>query len=449
MKKSILMIDDDRDVSRVMHEWFSRKGWSVSVASDGLHGLQEYQANPPDVVLLDVTMPGISGLDVLQVLLERHDDATVVMLTGHGDVDTAVMAMRAGAENFLTKPLDLEHLTAAVDRAYEKSELKRRARHLAHHQTSDTRLDTLERSPAMREVLQQVTMLAPGSAAILILGETGVGKGWLAQLIHSLSRRSAAPFVSSNCAGMTAASLDRELFGQDEREPTAAKHDTEGLFEIADGGTLFLDEVGDLAPELQPKLLTVLETGRFRRPGGTAEREVDVRVITATHRDLSAAIETGRFRQDLFYRLAVLPIRLPSLRERGPEEVAALAGDLVADLTRKMGRGPISMSVEALRILSEYHWPGNVRELRNILERAILLAGDAPTLLPRHLPAELRPRRGGKRASLDADLSLKSVERRHIQQVLREVGGNRVRAARELGIPRSTLYKKLGQYGLG
>jgi DNA-binding NtrC family response regulator len=448
MKKSILLIDDDRDVAKVMREWFLRNGWVVSVAADGLQGLQEYQARRPDVVLLDIGMPGISGLDVLHVILERHEDATVVMLTGNADVDMAVSAMRAGAENFLTKPLDLEHLAAAVDRAHEKAELKKRARWLAQQQTEDVRSPSFERSPVMRDVSPQVTLLASGSAPILLLGETGTGKGWLARLIHSGSPRSGGPFVSINCAGLNAEFLDTELFGQENGASTEPRQAKEGLFDVADGGTIFLDEVGDLAPGLQPKLLSVLETGRFRRPGGTAEREVDVRVIAATHRDLSAAVAAGGFREDLYYRLAVLPIKLPALRERGDEEVAALAAELTSELTRKSGRGPIIMSADALRHLIDYRWPGNIRELRNVLERAILLAGDAPTLLPRHLPLDLRPRAAEKRAPrLAGDLSLKSAERMHIQRVLDQVKGNRARAARELGIPRSTLYKKLQEYG--
>lgn len=450
MKKSILLIDDDRAVAKVMREWFSRNGWVVTVAADGLQGLQEYQARRPDVVLLDVSMPGISGLDVLHVILERHEDATVVMLTGSADVDIAVSAMRAGAENFLTKPLDFEHLAAAVDRAYEKAELKKRARWLAQQQTGDTTVSSLERSPSMREVFQQVTLLASRSAPILLLGETGTGKGWLARLIHSESPRSGRPFVSINCAGLTGSFLDTELFGREEAASTEPKQEKEGFFDVADGGTLFLNELGDLAPELQPKLLTVLETGRFRRPGGTVEREVDVRLIAATHRDLSADVKAGRFREDLYYRLAVLPIRLPALRERGGDEVSALAADLTSELTREIGRGPMTMSADALRHLIDYHWPGNIRELRNVLERAILLAGDAPTLLPRHLPLDLRPRAADKRAvRLAGDLSLKSAEQRHIQRVLDQVEGNRARAARELGIPRSTLYKKLREYGAG
>jgi DNA-binding NtrC family response regulator len=448
MKKSILLIDDDRDVAKVMREWFLRNGWVVSVAADGLQGLQEYQARRPDVVLLDIGMPGISGLDVLHVILERHEDATVVMLTGNADVDMAVSAMRAGAENFLTKPLDLEHLAAAVDRAHEKAELKKRARWLAQQQTEDVRSSSFERSPVMRDISRQVTLLASGSAPILLLGETGTGKGWLARLIHSGSPRSGGPFVSINCAGLNAEFLDTELFGQENGASTERRQAKEGLFDVADGGTIFLDEVGDLAPGLQPKLLSVLETGRFRRPGGTAEREVDVRVIAATHRDLSAAVAAGGFREDLYYRLAVLPIKLPALRERGDEEVAALAAELTSELTRKSGRGPIIMSADALRHLIDYRWPGNIRELRNVLERAILLAGDAPTLLPRHLPLDLRPRAAEKRAPrLAGDLSLKSAERMHIQRVLDQVKGNRARAARELGIPRSTLYKKLQEYG--
>lgn len=449
MKKSILLVDDDPHVSRMLRELFARRGWVVSVAMDGLSGLALYESVRPDLVLLDIDMPGISGLDVLRVIIDRHD-ATVVMLTGHAQVDVAVTAMRAGAENFITKPPDLDHLLTVVDRAYEKAELKKVARRLARQIPGDAPLSSLVRSPIMQDIARQASLLAAGSAPILITGETGTGKGWLAHVIHSASPRGNSAFLSINCAGLTATGLDGELFGHEEVTHTAGKPDQhDGLFEVADGGTLFLDEVGDLAPELQPKLLTVIETGRFRRSGFAVERVVDVRLIAATHRDLLSSVKAGRFRDDLYYRLAVLPIRMPTLRERGAEELAALADELLSDLTLKMGRRSLSIPVESLKILTEYHWPGNIRELRNVLERAVLLAGDGSTLLPRHLPTDIRPRASDKRsAPMGTDLSLKSVERRHIERVLHEVKGNRARAARELGIPRSTLYKKLTEYGI-
>lgn len=448
MRKSILLIDDDAAVVDTLHAFFAGREWLVGVARDGLEGLGIYERERPDVVLLDVNMPGVSGLDILDVLLDRDSDASIVMLTGHGDVEMAVAALRAGAENFLTKPVDFDHLMVAVERAHEKTALRRRARHLSKRQNGDANLSSLERSPAMRELAQQVTLLASGSAPILLTGETGTGKGWLAQLIHSASPRSPGPFVSINCAGLTATFLATELFGHEKGAFTDAKQEKEGLFEVADGGTLFLDEIGDLTLELQPKLLTVLETGRFRRLGGTKEREVDVRLLAATHHDLAAAVKAGSFREDLYYRLAVLPLRLPALRERGDDEVSALAADLLSDLARKIGRPTVNLSADALGILTEYRWPGNIRELRNVLERALLLAGDAPALLPRHLPPDLRPRDTARRTNrLDGDLSLESAVKRHIQRVLDQFEGNRSRAARALGIPRSTLYKRLREYG--
>jgi transcriptional regulator with PAS, ATPase and Fis domain len=301
----------------------------------------------------------------------------------------------------------------------------------------------------MEELRRQIEVLAEGSAPILLSGETGSGKGWAARLIHSSSPRRAAPFVEVNCAGLSATFLDSELFGHEKGAYTGARAQKLGLFEIANGGTLFLDEVGDLAPELQPKLLKVLESQRFRRLGGTREIEVDVRLVAATHHDLPQAVKTGRFRQDLFYRLAVLPLHLPALRERGREDIMQLASRILAELRAKTGRGPSRFAPDTLELLARHSWPGNIRELRNVLERVMLLAGNAEELRPEHLPLELRGSGECEPEVGDDDLSLQAVERRHIARVLLHSGGNRAAAARVLGVTRATLYKKLKQYDLG
>ncbi len=394
-------------------------------------------------------MPGLSGLQVLQILRARDPDATVLILTGNGDVAAAVEAMQSGAENFLTKPIDLSLLKAATDRAAEKADLKRRARFFAEQQRGNAGdLDSVGQSPRMQDLRREIELLAPGDAPILLTGETGSGKGWAAKLIHGASARRAAPFVEVNCAGLSATFLDSELFGHEKGAYTDAKQQKLGLFEIADGGTLFLDEIGDLAPELQPKLLKVLESQRFRRLGGTREIEVNVRLVAATHHDLEEAVKGGRFRQDLFYRLAVLPVHLPPLRERGREEIIALAMRLLSDLRAKVGRGPTRFAPETLALLVQYPWPGNIRELRNMLERVLLLAAHAEELRPEHLPAELR---AGCTVGDDAraeDLSLEAMEKQHIARVLLLSDGNRAAAARALGVTRATLYKRLRTYGL-
>jgi DNA-binding NtrC family response regulator len=397
--------------------------------------------------MLDLEMPDLSGLQVLEILRERDPDVAVIMLSGRGDIDSAVEAMQLGAETFVSKPLEPRHLSAVVDRAYENGVLRRRSRALAHLQTGQTDLATLGASPAMREVARQIELLADGNAPILLTGETGSGKGWIAKLIHAASSRRDAPFVSLNCAGLTASFLDSELFGHEKGAFTDAKAQKPGLFELADGGTLMMDEIGDLAPELQPKLLTVLETQRFRRLGGVREIEVNVRLIAATHVDLTTATAAGRFRQDLFYRVAALPIRVPSLRERGSDDICELTLRLHADLRRQLGRGPATISPEALGQIVRFSWPGNVRELRNALERAMLLAGGAPEMLPEHLPAEMRSR-AAMAEPLPTDLTLRAAEQRHIERVMALAGGNHTQAAKLLGMSRQGLYNRLEEFGM-
>ena len=449
MSRSLLLIEDDPHVLAALHQFFTSTGWNVARASDGRMGVESYERDRPTIVVMDLDMPGLSGMQVLQILLARDPDATVVILTGYADVSSAVEAMQSGAENFLTKPIDLPLLAAATERAAEKADLKRLARFYAEQQRSAAgNLDTIGRSPRMQELRREIELLAPGNAPILLTGETGSGKGWAAKLIHGASPRSAAPFVEVNCAGLSATFLDSELFGHEKGAYTDAKTQKLGLFEIANGGTLFLDEIGDLAPDLQPKLLKVLESQRFRRLGGTREIEVDVRLVAATHHDLESAVQEGRFRQDLYYRLAVLPVHLPPLRARGREEIIALATQLLADLRAKIGRGPTRFAPESLALLVRYPWPGNIRELRNLLERVLLLAAHADELRPEHLPADLRADAVPEGAPPDEDLSLEAIEKRHIARVLLQSMGNRAAAARTLGITRATLYKKLKTYDL-
>ncbi|HKS05322.1 MAG TPA: sigma-54 dependent transcriptional regulator [Gemmatimonadaceae bacterium] len=448
--RSVLLIDDEPTVLQAVAQLFKRFGWTVSQSTDSRAAIELYERERPDLVMCDLEMPDLNGLKVLEILRERDPDATVIMLSGKGDIETVVRCMQLGAEHFLTKPLEPRHLSAVVDGAYEKSTLRRRNRVLAELQLGDSNLASLGSSPAMLEVARQITLLADGNAPIVLMGETGSGKGWIAKLIHAASSRRHAPFVSINCAGLSATFLDAELFGHEKGAFTDAKTMKMGMFELANGGTLMLDEIGDLALELQPKLLTALETQRFRRLGGTREIQVDVRLIAATHVDLADAVKAGKFRQDLFYRIAALPIHIPSLRARGRDEVAALALKLVAELHRQLGRGPARVSTDALDLIVRFAWPGNVRELRNVLERALLLAANEPELLPRHLPAELRGSAGpGTDAgALGDDLSIDGAVKRHILRVLESADGNRAKAAKLLGMSRQTLYNRLAEYGL-
>jgi DNA-binding NtrC family response regulator len=449
LTRSLLLVDDDPQIVGVLGKFFEREGWQVFRATDAATCAETYERERPDVVVLDLDLPGLSGLRILEVLLARDADATVIMLTGHGDIATAVEAMRLGAENFLTKPVELAHMAAAAARAYEKVELRRRNRFWSEKQNESADVATLGRGPAMRDLARQIELLATSDTTVLLLGETGTGKGWSAHLIHKHSARASAPMVEINCAGLSATFLDSELFGHEKGAFTDAKEQKRGLFELAHTGTVFLDEIGDLAPELQPKLLKALESRKFRRLGGTREIEVDVRLIAATNHDLEGRVKAGQFREDLYYRLSVLPIKLPPLRKRGRDDIADLAVRMLLDLRRRIGRGPLRFSPEAMAVITHYAWPGNVRELRNVLERALIMAPDAEVLLPGHLPPEIfTVAESDVATQSDVGLSLEEVEKRHVIRVLAHHNDNRSRAARALGISRATLYEKLHKYGL-
>ncbi|MEX0907468.1 MAG: sigma-54 dependent transcriptional regulator, partial [Gemmatimonadota bacterium] len=355
MSGSILLVDDDVAVLDMLGRFFEKRGWNVQRAADASGALEQYERERPDVVLLDIGLPGVSGLRLLEVLRSRDPDTTVIMLTAQAEIGTAVEAMQLGAENFLTKPVELAHLEAASARALEKAELRRRNRFMAERQNDASGTSSLGRTPVMRAIARQVEILAATDATVLITGETGTGKGYIAQMLHALSARASRPFIDINSAGLSATFLESEIFGHEKGAFTDAREQRRGLLEVAHTGTFFLDEVGELATPLQPKLLKVLESRRFRRLGGTRELEVDVRLIAASNLDLESAVRDGTFREDLFYRLNVLPLRLPPLRERGREEIADLAVRSLLDLRRRVGRGPARFSPEALARFAGYH----------------------------------------------------------------------------------------------
>jgi DNA-binding NtrC family response regulator len=395
-------------------------------------------------VILDLRLPGVTGFELLDRF--RELDAAVLMLTGHADVPTAVEAMKRGAENFLTKPVEMPHLVATLDRTYEKVRLKREVRLLRSRSNRGVDIEALGVSEEMVSLREQIELLARSErTTVLLTGESGTGKGFIARMLHQLSPRARAPFVDINCGGLTANFLDDELFGHERGAFTDAKERKEGLFELAAEGTVFLDEIGDLALELQPKLLKVLESKTFRRIGGTREIAVDLRLIAATNKDLDAAVGAGSFRRDLFYRLSVLPLHLPPVRDRPREDRLALLKRLLADVAAP-GTTP-EIESEALERLLLYRWPGNVREMRNVLERALILAGDGALVEVSHLPTEIRRGRRSSSTRYEA-MSLDDVQHKHIERTLRFHKGNRTHAARELGISRATLIKKIKDYGL-
>ena len=445
MADSVLLIDDDVDVLRAIGNAFERLGYEVTRELSGEAGLATFDRQRPEVVILDLRLPGMDGMEVLEAMRQRG--AAVILLTGQSDVETAVRAMQLGAENFLTKPVDITHLAAAAARVADKVRL-RRVNETLLHGTSGRGLESLGGSGQMQDFAHQVSLLAQSDrTTVLLTGESGTGKGWVARMIHDLSPRAKEPFVEVNAAGLTSTFLDSELFGHEKGAFTDAKDRKQGLFEIADRGTIFLDEIGDLVPELQPKLLKVLETKTFRRLGGTRELTVDVRLIAATNRNLQAEVERGRFREDLYYRLSVMPLMLPAVRDRTREDRMSLVTRILGDLRKELPDGPPALSSEVVERLLAYPWPGNVREMRNVLERALILGRGQPAVSVEHLPGEFRARPGvGDRRH--TPLSLDDLERQHIDRTLKHHGGNRTRAAAELGISRATLINKIKRYNL-
>ncbi len=444
MGDSILLIDDDADVLRAVGDYFDKIGFEVGRADAAEAGFEAFDRMRPDVVILDLHLPDVGGLEVLERL--RSLGGSVILLTGQGDIETAVRAMQLGAEHFLTKPVDLGHLAAATARVCDKIHLARENALLRARGREPEGLESLGVSPAIRELGRQVELLSASErSTVLLTGESGTGKGWVARVIHHLSPRANGPFVEVNCGGLSATFLESELFGHEKGAFTDAKERRKGLFELADRGTIFLDEIGDLAPELQPKLLKVLETKTFRRLGGTREMTVDVRLVAATNRDLVAEVRTGRFREDLYYRLSVMPLRLPAVRDRSRDDRLALLTRILSDLAPQMPGCPSATSAEALDRLLSAPWPGNVREMRNVIERAMILARGAGQIGVEHLPADLRKGGGERRHQPQA---LAEVERVHIEKTLKFHGGNRTRAAQELGISRATLINKIKVYGL-
>lgn len=446
--RSVLLIDDDEQVLAMLERAFTRAGYAVASATRGEVGLAMYARDAADLVILDLGLPDASGLEILERLKALDEGAVVIMLTGQADLQTAVEAMRAGAENFLSKPVDIAHLYAAADRAFEKIELRRRTSYLQRRHESDAPAD--RDSPLMRMFGSRLALVAPTETTVLLLGETGTGKNWMARRIHALSSRASGPFVEINCASLSATFLESELFGHEKGAFTDARTMKRGLFEIADNGTLLLDEIGDLSADLQPKLLTALESRRFRRLGGTRDIRSNVRLICATNRGLKQAVADNRFREDLYYRIAVMPIELPPLRSWAREDREQLAIELLYDIRGNTG-STAEFVPEALRLMIDYPWPGNIREMRNVIERALILAGTDSRIARQHLPRDVAQTGAlAATASIDAgaDLTLEAQERIHIARVLEACGGNRSRAARLLGISRVGLYKKLRRFDL-
>jgi DNA-binding NtrC family response regulator len=447
--RSVLLVDADPHVLDLLGNFFESRGWHVQRATDASGGFAFYEQERPDLVLLDVRLPGVSGLQLLEVMRSRDEDTMIIMLVGIADMGAAAEALRLGAESLLIRPLTLAHVEAAVDRACEKNRLRMLNRFLAGRQPRTIATAALGRSAPMREIARRIEMLAASNSTVLLCGEYGTGKNAVAQLLHSLSARAPQPFVEITCARRPADALEAEVFGHEKGGGGDAKAHRRGLMDVAHAGTCFLEEVAGLDLRLQDKLLDVLEKRRFSRIGGTREIQVDVRFVAATQCDLQRHVRDGSFRDDLFRQLHTMTLHIPSLRERGRDDIADLAAGILTDLHRRTGSGPQRFTPAALAVLTQYDWPGNIRELRNVIDRVVMLSPHADEIDVSGLPAELAGSATSPVWTSEAELSLAEVERRHIARVLAHHSGNRSRAARTLGISRAALYDKLDRYGLG
>ena len=438
----ILAVDDEQGMLAVLKANLGRHGHEVTGAPSGGEALAEFRRLPFDLVITDLRMEPVDGMAVLQGVKADSAGTPVILLTGHGDVTDAVRALQLGAYTFLQKPCDFEALAALVARALGESDLARENRALRHAVGALAGAgDLVGGAPPMAHLRTLIAKVAPTDATVLIRGESGVGKELVARAVHAGSARARGAFIAVNCAAIAETLLESELFGYRKGAFTGADRDKEGLFEAARGGTLFLDEIGEAGPGVQAKLLRALQERKINRVGDPRERDVDVRIVAATNRPLEAAIEAGRFRQDLYYRLLVFPLDVPPLRERAADVPA-----LVDCFLDQMGRRGQALGATTLARLREHAWPGNVRELRNVIERADILAG-AGSVRDEHV---LLDPRGGPSApgSSPADLNLEENERRLIRAALSRADGNKSRAAHLLGITRRTLYSRLKLLGL-
>ncbi|BCR06671.1 acetoacetate metabolism regulatory protein AtoC [Desulfuromonas versatilis] len=448
---TILIADDEKVLAQSLGMLFRDEGHQVGVALSGRDALRLAAENPPDVMLLDLRLPDMSGLEVLSEVRRTQPEAMVIMMTAHGDTATVVDAVKRGAFHYLNKPFELQEILLLVGKALEQQKLREEVTFLRERRHPAEGLEEMVGNcPAMQEVFRKVRLVAAaGDSAVLITGESGTGKELVAGALHRLSERSAHPFVELNCAAIPENLLESELFGFEKGAFTDAQQRKKGLFELAGQGTLFLDEIGEMPPHLQAKLLRFLEKRSFRRLGGTTDIQVGARIVAATNRDLRELVRQGRFREDLFYRLNVIPVHLPPLRERGSDTLA-LAGHFLAHFSRRLGRPVKRLAPAAEKAFLAYRWPGNIRELKNIVERLVILC-PSEVIPVEQLPAEIRAGEGGPpmAGAFHIDEHLLGVERQLVLAALEEALGKKGLAAERLGISRHAFKRKLQKLGLG
>lgn len=440
----VLVVDDEETICQALSAWLTKEGYHVETALSGQEALACLAERPFDIYLLDIKMPGMDGLEVLARIKEEQTDATVIMITAHGSIQTAVEAMKRGAVEYLCKPFDPDELSLLMERVAVNKAL--RDENIAlREQLLERQENVLDgfvaQSHAMHEILSVIEEVAPTPSPVLITGETGVGKDLVARAIHMQGKQSGGPFVAINCGAQTETLLESELFGHEKGAFTGAVKARRGRLEMANNGTLFLDEIGEISPKMQISLLRVLEDKKLQRIGGSQTIETHFRLISATHRDLDQLIKEDQFREDFFYRINVFSIDIPPLRER-IEDIPVLADYFIGCFAAETGKPVEGLTQRALQILCDYQWPGNVRELRNVMERVVVIARG------RMIGAEeLRFLQDRSDVCRLGSMTLKEMEKRHIQATLEIFDGNITRAAKQLGIDRVTLSRKIKRYG--
>jgi len=441
----ILVVDDEVNARTALAELLRDEGFDVEMAADAFKALGKYESFAPHVVLTDLKMPGMDGIELVKKLRAHEDPCDVIVMTAFGAVETAVEAMRAGASDYLTKPLNFDELLVVLDKVLETSQLRRETRQLrARVRDRVAPNNIIGDAPVMQRVFEVIDQVAPSKATVLITGESGTGKELVANAIHQRSPRTNGPFIKLHCAALAESLLESELFGHERGSFTGAVGRKDGRFSLADGGTLFLDEIGEISPSIQVKLLRFLQEHEFERVGGTQTLKVDVRVIAATNKNLKEEVARGKFREDLYYRLNVVALEMPALRERR-SDIPALARFFLDRYSKDNGKTIESITPDAMELLVSYDWPGNVRELENAIERAVVLAPGG-ILEARQLPPSIRPSAMPAGAPAIPGSTMADLERYAILETLKSTGGSTSKAAEILGISTRTIQYRLHEY---
>lgn len=446
-KFKILIVDDEAVMRNTMSDWLGEKGYSVVSVCSGMEAIEKVKTESFNVAFVDMKMPGLDGIEVLRAVKRINPDTSVIIMTAYATIETAIRAMQEGAYNYLVKPFSLDEAELIVKAIIKYQELV--AENILLRQQLEERYslkNIIGKSRYMKEVFELVENIANSNSTVLIQGASGTGKEVIARLIHLKSLRRDKPFIAANCAAIPGELLESELFGHEKGAFTGAIYDKKGRFELANGGTLFLDEVGEMSLNAQVHLLRVLQEREFRRVGGTELIKIDTRIITSSNKKLEQAVKEGTFREDLFYRLNVITIYLPELRER-KEDIPLLINHFLTKYGIESGRGEKSVSPEALDLLKKYNWPGNIRELENVIEKLVILCKDK-VIRPEDLPQNIKKEPKGELSIFIPDKRLEDIEKQYIYEVLKDNDWNKSKSAKILGIERMTLYKKINKYKL-